>query len=257
MFINGNPPLHIMTGNSIEQLQTELAWLREHFNQELERQKIDALAEFAAGAGHEINNPLAIIGGHAQLLLRDVKNKEHRRHLAVITAQVKRAYEMIADIRYFARPPKPEIEKFDLVKWLHDLTEEQKNSSEKLTIHWFCETDCSSANIETDPVQLHLVAAALCHNAHDILQNTGGNIRIKLRTLENGWEISVEDDGPGITEEIRPFIFCPYFSGRQAGRGLGFGLPKAWRIMQQLGGFIRYEPSETGGSKFIVLLKNS
>ncbi|MDR0705331.1 MAG: HAMP domain-containing histidine kinase [Planctomycetaceae bacterium] len=246
-----------MTAESIEQVQTELTLLREHFNEELERQKIDALAEFAAGAGHEINNPLAIIGGHAQLLLREIENLEHRRHLAVITAQVKRAYEMIADVRYFTRPPKPEIETFDLVKWLQDLTEEQINLLQESNVNLYCETDCHSANIETDPVQLYLVVAALCNNARDILQTTGGNIRLRLRQIENDWEISVEDDGPGITEDIRPFIFCPYFSGRQAGRGLGFGLPKAWRIMQQLGGSIQYKPSETGGSKFVVIIKNS
>jgi signal transduction histidine kinase len=243
--------------SELEQVRAELAFLREHFNEELERQKLDALAEFAAGAGHEINNPLTIISGHAQLLLREIKNTEHRHHLAVITAQVKRAYEMIADIRYFTRPPKPQLETFDLVKWLQSLAEEQINMLHKSGVNLYFETDYSSVTIETDPVQLHLVVAALCNNARDILQTTGGNIWLRLRQIESGWEISVEDDGPGITDEIRPLIFCPYFSGRQAGRGLGFGLPKAWRIMQQLGGFIQYEPSKTGGAKFVVIIKNS
>jgi signal transduction histidine kinase len=238
----------------IERIRAELFLLREHFNEELERQKLDALAEFAAGAGHEINNPLAIIGGHAQLLLREIENTEHRRQLAVITAQVKRAYEMIADIRYFARPPKPEIEQFDLVKWLQSLAEKQTPLMRELGIELHFATDSDSAMIETDPVQLHLVVSALCNNACDILQATGGNIWLRFRRMEKGWEISVEDDGPGVSQEIRPLIFCPYYSGRQAGRGLGFGLPKAWRIMQQLGGFIKYEPSETGGAKFVVRL---
>ncbi|MDR0335598.1 MAG: HAMP domain-containing histidine kinase [Planctomycetaceae bacterium] len=239
--------------NNIESIQAELKFLREKFSEELERQKLDALAEFAAGAGHEINNPLAIISGHAQLLLREIENTEHRRQLAVIAAQVKRAYEMIADIRYFARPPKPEIEHVNLITWLQSLAEEQTPFMQKLGIELHVETDSNSANIETDPVQLRLVANALCRNACDILQN-GGNIWLRLRQIENGWEIAVEDDGPGVAQEIRPLIFCPYYSGRQAGRGLGFGLSKAWRIMQQLGGSITYQPSETGGAKFVVRL---
>jgi signal transduction histidine kinase len=200
---------------------------------------------------------LAIISGHAQLLLREIENTEHRRHLAVITAQVKRAYEMIADIRYFTRPPKPEIETFDLVTWLQSLAEKQTNMLHESGVNLHFETNYSSVTIETDPVQLHLVVAALCNNARNILQTTGGNIWLRLRQIENGWEISVEDDGVGITEEIRPLIFCPYFSGRQAGRGLGFGLPKAWRIMQQLGGSLKYEPSKTGGAKFVVIINSS
>ncbi|MDR0337195.1 MAG: hypothetical protein LBI18_08910, partial [Planctomycetaceae bacterium] len=127
--------------NNIESIQAELKFLREKFSDELERQKLDALAEFAAGAGHEINNPLAIISGHAQLLLREIENTEHRRQLAVITAQVKRAYEMIADIRYFARPPKPEIEHVNLITWLQSLAEEQTPFMQKLGIELHVETD--------------------------------------------------------------------------------------------------------------------
>ncbi len=203
------------------------------FEEELERRKLDALAEFAAGAGHEINNPLAIIGGHAQRLLRETENPEHRRLLAIIGAQVKRTYEMIADIRLFARPPKPEICRFDLVADLRRLVAEQTPLFQDAELSLEFSSDCDVWEIESDPVQIHLVVAALCDNARE----AGGNARILLR----GTEIIVEDDGPGIPEEIRSLIFDPYFSGRQAGRGLGFGLSKAWRIMQQLGGSIRLE----------------
>ncbi|MDR2116744.1 MAG: HAMP domain-containing histidine kinase [Planctomycetaceae bacterium] len=246
----------ISNNDNIEQIRAELACLREHFNEKLEQQKLEALAEFAAGAGHEINNPLAIISGHAQLLLRETENAEHRRQLAVILAQVKRAYEMIADIRYFARPPKPETEQFDLVKLLQSLAAEQTPLMRELGIELHFETDFDSVNIETDPLQLRLVITALCNNACDILQITGGNIWLSLQQTEGWYEIWVEDDGPGVATEIRELIFCPYYSGRQAGRGLGFGLSKSWRIMQQLGGSIKYEPSKNNGAKFVVAIKS-
>jgi signal transduction histidine kinase len=203
------------------------------FEDELERRKLDALAEFAAGAGHEINNPLAIISGHAQRLLREVENPEHRRLLAIIAAQVKRTYEMIADIRLFARPPKPEIRRFDLVADLRRLVAEQTPFFQEAGLSLEFSSDQDEREIESDPVQIHIVVAALCDNARE----AGGNTVIRL----SGTEIIVEDDGPGIPVEIRSLVFAPYFSGRQAGRGLGFGLPKAWRIMQQLGGSLRLE----------------
>jgi C4-dicarboxylate-specific signal transduction histidine kinase len=109
--------------------------------------------------------------------------------------------------------------------------------------------------IETDPVQLHLVLIFLCSNARDSLQKTGGNVTLRLKKTGGEIEIFVEDDGAGIAEDVQKLMFCPYYSGRQAGRGLGFGLSKAWRIMEQLGGSLCYEIPENGrGAGFVVRL---
>jgi len=226
---------------------------------ELERQKLDALAEFAAGAGHEINNPLAIISGRAQLLLREIYHPEHRRQLGVIVAQVKRAYEMIADIRFFARPPQPEPVRFKLCEELQTLVSEQMPLMSEAGVTFYADIDLADDPIvETDPVLLHVAAGVLCNNAREAVQCTNGTVWLALRRKGNAWEIAVRDDGPGVSEEIRPLIFDPYYSGRQAGRGLGFGLPKAWRIMQLLGGTIRYECSDDQqGATFVLTLGQS
>src|SRR5262249_41687472 len=67
--------------------------------------KLEAMAEFAAGAGHEINNPLATIIGRAQQLLKDETNPQRRQMLASIGAQAYRIRDMIGDAMLFARPP--------------------------------------------------------------------------------------------------------------------------------------------------------
>ena len=222
---------------------------------EFERQKLEALAEFAAGAGHEINNPLAIIGGRAQLLLREIEHPEHRRQLGVIVAQVKRAYEMVADIRFFARPPQPEPISFNLIEELEKLVAEQMPMMTAAGVTFHTEINPpGDSMVETDPALLHVAVSVLCSNAREAVQFTGSNVWLSLRRADGVWEIVVKDDGPGISDEIHPFIFDPYYSGRQAGRGLGFGLPKAWRIMQLLGGSIRYEPSNEQGATFILAL---
>ncbi|MCL2005112.1 MAG: HAMP domain-containing histidine kinase [Planctomycetaceae bacterium] len=211
-----------------------------------EHDKLAALAEFAAGAGHEINNPLAIIAGRTQILLQEIEHPEHRRHLGIILAQVKRAYEMTADIRFFARPPQPEIVEFDLSEELHTLVAEQVPMMQEANLAFHVEIDLPDRPVvQSDPVLLHLAVGILCNNAREAVQLTGGNVWLRLQRVESGWEIVVQDDGFGISEEELPLIFDPYYSGRQAGRGLGFGLPKAWRIMQLLGGSIRYEPKST------------
>jgi len=226
----------------------------------LEQQKLEALAEFAAGAGHEINNPLAIIGGRAQLLLREIEHPEHRRQLGVILAQVKRAYEMIADIRFFARPPQPEPVVFSLCEELQVLVNEQMPLMSEAGVAFHAEIDSmDDPMVESDPVLLHVAASVLCNNAREAVQPTGGNVSLRLCHQGDAWEISVQDDGPGVSEETRPLIFDPYYSGREAGRGLGFGLPKAWRIMQLLGGSIRHEQPSEQGALFVLTLpvKNS
>ena len=65
------------------------------------------LAEFAAGIGHELNNPLASIGGRVQLLMKTTKDEQLRRDLSDICSEVRRAGDLIADIRLYACPPVP------------------------------------------------------------------------------------------------------------------------------------------------------
>jgi signal transduction histidine kinase len=66
--------------------------------------------------------------------------------------------------------------------------------------------------------------------------------------------LTVTDTGPGIPPEIRPHIFDPFFSGREAGRGLGLGLSKAWRIVNLHAGTIDVENRPEGGAKFTLAL---
>ena len=66
--------------------------------------------------------------------------------------------------------------------------------------------------------------------------------------------LSVPDTGPGIPPEIRPHIFDPFFSGREAGRGLGLGLSKAWRIVELHGGTLAVDSPAGGGAVFTIAL---
>ena len=67
-------------------------------------------------------------------------------------------------------------------------------------------------------------------------------------------EIIVRDNGPGISAEVLPNIFDPFFSGREAGRGIGFGLSKCWRIVTQHGGQIDVESEPGRGATFKITL---
>jgi signal transduction histidine kinase len=108
--------------------------------------------------------------------------------------------------------------------------------------------------ISADPVQLAVVIRALCTNAIQAMVK-GGQIELRVGRLPTGGaEITVADNGPGIPADIRPKVFDPFFSGREAGRGLGFGLSKAWRLVTLQRGTIQVRETAGGGATFVIKL---
>jgi signal transduction histidine kinase len=228
-----------------------LELLEKSFQETLEHQKLEAMAELAAGAGHEINNPLAIIAGRAQLLLKDEIDPERRRELAVINAQVKRAYEMIADMRLFARPPTPEYQSFDLVPLVDRAIEELAPLAAERATSIVRAGRHGTVAVLADPTQLSVLLHALLRNALEAVGH-GGHVAVTLDCDDTTVTIRVSDDGPGIEPEHRQHIFDPFFSARQAGRGLGMGLSKCWRIVTLHGGQIDVESQPGKGAVFTV-----
>jgi signal transduction histidine kinase len=186
-----------------------LSLLERSLREAVDAEKIAAMAEFAAGAGHEINNPLAVIAGRAQLLLRDEADPERRRDLALMNAQAMRVTEMIADLRFFASPPELERQVLDLAALVGRVIDEvQPLAARQETIVVFGEGP-STLRVEADSVQLTVAIRALCQNALDALGRRGC-IEIAVNGDGNEASITVADDGPGISPEQRPHIFEPF-----------------------------------------------
>jgi hypothetical protein len=230
-----------------------LSVLEGAFREAVEAEKIAALAEFAAGAGHEINNPLAVIAGRAQLLLRDEADLERRRDLAVINVQAMRVNEMIADLRLFATPPDLERQALDLRLLVRRLIDEMRPIAIGQDTTLCLVEGPGAVRIEADPVQLTVAVRALCQNALEALGQRG---RIEIAVDCDGGEarIEVADDGPGISPQQRPHLFEPFYSARQAGRGVGMGLSKCWRIATQHGGRIEVGNRAGCGAVFTIRL---
>ena len=94
---------------------------------------------------------------------------------------------------------------------------------------------------------------ALVRNAIEAI-GCEGTIVTSIVDSDTCWQINVADSGPGISEEARRHAFDPYYSGREAGRGLGFGLSKAWRIIDQHHGEICVESRLGRGATFRLRL---
>ncbi|HIN54186.1 MAG TPA: HAMP domain-containing histidine kinase [Planctomycetes bacterium] len=212
-------------------LQKVLRWdtMEDSFQQQLHTQKMLAIKNFAYGASHEINNPLANISTRGQALLYDETDSDRQRSLSTIVAQAFRANAMIADLMLFAHPPTMKLERQNLQEIFQRSVEEMALPLEANNIQTELTGD-SNIHVVGDTNGLFEMFKALLQNCADAMES--GNITIGWTTQLDQVRIEIADNGPGIATDILPVIFDPFFSGREAGRGLGFGLSKAWRIAQ-------------------------
>lgn len=238
----------------LQKLETQFALTLEH-------EKLESLKELAYGAGHEINNPLANISARAQTLLQSEHDPDRRRLLAAINTQAFRAHEMIADMMLFARPPKPQLAGLDLVALVGEVVGELSAQAAAVDGELIFNPPGSAIEISADKTQIGVAIRAVCSNALET-RASGARVEIELRqpaTSPETAQIIIRDNGPGIPPEMRQHIFDPFYSGREAGRGLGFGLSKCWRIVRMHGGTVEVNAvevgaSETGGAEFTLSL---
>jgi signal transduction histidine kinase len=242
--------------------------------------KLRALYNFAYGLSHEINNPLANIATRAQTLLVDETDPERRRKLATIVQQAFRAHEMIADLMLFAHPPKPQPREVDLAQLVDKVLAEVQEQAREQETTLLRTGDTTPLLATVDPTQIAVALKAIVQNALEAVQQCGrvevsaelgaGNAEqssippphfslFDAATLRSNFRapsfvLTVTDTGPGIPPEIRPQIFDPFFSGREAGRGLGLGLCKAWRIVEMHGGTIEVDSNPAAGAMFRIIL---
>ncbi len=113
--------------------------------------------------------------------------------------------------------------------------------------------EASDVRLNADPMQMQVALRAMCRNSAEAIGVDG---RIELEVTADADEIciSVRDTGPGITPQERRHIFDPFYSARQAGRGLGLGLSKAWRIVTNHRGRIDVESEPGQGTTFTIHL---
>jgi signal transduction histidine kinase len=239
-----------------EQLDEVLEALRDRVADDeprLRTAKLRALAEFAAGAGHELNNPLAVIVGRAQLLLAKESDPQAVRSLRAILSQAQRAHRILRDLMYVARAPELRLRPClpDEV-WRASLRDARPEADER-AVRLVAEMPGAGKRVWADPDALRHLADTLLRNALEATP-PGGTVRVE--SLGDAGELrwSVHDSGRGVTEAEGEHLFDPFYCGRQAGRGLGLGLPRAARFVALAGGEIRWSSIPGQGSTFTVRL---
>jgi len=239
------------------QLATAHMQLREQFGRAVAEARLEAMRELAYGAGHEINNPLANIATRAQALLLEETDPERRRRLSTIVDQSFRARDMIGGLMLFARPPKPQLELVDLGGIIAAVIESVRGQAAARGGRFEYSPPPMPLSVFVDRVQVEEAIRVVVVNAFEAVA-TGGRVVLEAtrRPAEagGGCEVTVADDGRGMSFEAARRAFDPFYSGREAGRGAGLGLSKAWRLVEASGGTVLLESRPGHGTRVSVVL---
>lgn len=229
-----------------QQHATEVARLRER--------KLRALAEFAAGAGHEINNPLAVISGQAQYLLAQEPDPARQRSLQKIVGQAHRIHHILTDLMQFARPPQPKPQVVNVSALIGEAVARVQELAGSKGVRLECPAVEPAAFVHVDPKQAQSALTALLRNAVEAAPNNGwAGVRVPAGTADTV-ELLVEDNGGGPSAGVAEHLFDPFYSGRQAGRGRGLGLPTAWQLARVNAGSVSFAGVEGGVTRFALHL---
>jgi PAS domain S-box-containing protein len=203
-------------------------------------EKLAALGRLVAGAAHELNNPLAIILGLAQLQLLEELPEETRDDLHAIERAALRAAAIIQQLRLFARPQQLYSEQVDVAAKARDAFARLSAQIASLGITTTRTFSGEPLLIEGEPLQIEQVIFNIMQNAVQALASNPPGAR---RTLAlDAWRepgvirMRIKDSGPGISHEHLPKIFEPFFTTRDVGQGIGLGLAIAHAIVGQHGG---------------------
>jgi len=239
------------TNRRLQQMQIEL----------LRSRTLSMIAEMAAGAGHELNSPLTVISGRAQMLSATLKDPEARRALQTISDKAHECSGIVSELMDFARPRPPHHTAVNLVELLTEVRAEWLERAAPPPSQVRVEPT-EARREEPAPVvwadrdQLKTVFRELVSNAADAVSANGGGILLRCQpaTQEDMVEVLVADSGCGMSPAVLQRAFDPFYSHRQAGRGRGLGLPRAYRIVEAHGGRIWLESRPDEGTTAHVLL---
>jgi PAS domain S-box-containing protein len=265
--------LEIMADQIAPVLKTRLERDREQMGRQLAEtrllqvQKLEAIGSLAGGIAHDFNNILSSIIGYTQLAMDQLpEDSPVQEDLDQVYKAGERAKDLVMQILAFSRQQEQEAVPIRLGTIIREVLKFLKSSiPSSIEIRQQIVPDVGS--IMADPTRIHQVLMNLCTNAAHAMNKTGGTLTVGLDRiildpddaaghpgLKPGpfLKLTVSDTGHGITPDILPKIFDPYFTTKNRGEGTGLGLATAHGIINSCGGTITVYSEPGRGTTFHV-----
>ena len=236
-------------------VQKELALQREALHQ---NEKMNAMGHLLASVAHELNNPLSVVVGQSSLLAETAMDLEASTRAERISSAANRCARIVKSFLAMARDkPRKRVmaDPNEIMKTALDATGYAlRNSSVEVTTEFVHPCPLVFADFD----QLVQVFTNLIVNADHALAEIPAPKRLAITSYHDSIHDQVvmilEDNGPGIPDELRTRIFEPFFTTKEQGSGTGIGLALCHRIIETHGGQISIETAEKGGARFVIRL---
>src|SRR5215469_963053 len=222
----------------------------------IQSERLAAMGQMLGGFAHELNNPLTTLLGMSELLKDGEANESRAKQLGMLHQQARRATEIVQNLMYFSRPTAPGKAQVEIGELVDRTLHLQAYALRKANVTVdFLKTD-GLPQVSADPHQLMQVFLNLILNAEQAIREIRekGTLRIRTGKTDTTVWASFQDDGPGISPDILPNIFDPFYTTKRPGRGTGLGLSICKAVLKEHGGNIEAVSIPGGGAIFTVSL---
>ncbi|MHC5160507.1 MAG: HDOD domain-containing protein, partial [Planctomycetota bacterium] len=232
--------------STLRQMRAELA----------KQQSLSGLAEMAAGAAHELNNPLAVISGRAQLLLEAEADENKKQMLGQIQTRTNEISQIVTDLLAFAQPAQPQKRSVSIRELLDKAIEKTCRQCGLSSMEIEIAGDGASDGVYVDVHQISQSVSCILTNALQSYKGENGPVWVDCRVLPDGKGVSVavRDMGCGMNAETAAKATNPFFSSCAAGRRRGMGLAHAQRLLLLNGGSFKLASAPDAGTTATITL---
>lgn len=237
----------------LEESRQSVRDLKQLQAQMVQSEKLVSLGQLAAGAAHEINNPLTAILGYADLLTEDAAAGDPGRSLgAKIREQARRTKQLVTSLLSFARQVPAERTLLDLNAIVTNALQLQALNLRNDHIRFETQLETVLPGVRGDSNQLLQVFFNVISNAMDAMEESGGVLTVKTKRERSQVVVQFSDTGPGIREPHR--VFDPFYTTKPVGKGTGLGLSICYGLVKEHEGAIACYNRPEGGATFRIEL---